>query len=132
MRKLFILATTWFWFALLAFWLGSRIAPDPAPQPVANVTAPERLAQRSLQRIALADIARHATPTDCWMAINGAVYDLTRYLPEHPSRPEIIQPWCGKEASEAYRTKMRGRPHSAAAERLLADYRIGLLTDPPL
>lgn len=43
------------------------------------------------------------------LAINGQVYDLSAYLPEHPSKPDIILPWCGKEASEAYRTKTRGR-----------------------
>lgn len=59
------------------------------------------------------------------MAIEGKVYDLTAYLPEHPSKPGLILPWCGKEASEAYRTKTRGRTHSARADQLLAKYEVG-------
>ncbi len=66
------------------------------------------------------------------MAIRGQVHDLGAYLPEHPSRPDIVLPWCGKEATEAYETKTRGRRHSAAADAMLASYRIGILaTDKP-
>jgi cytochrome b involved in lipid metabolism len=56
------------------------------------------------------------------------VYDFTAYLPGHPADPAVIQPWCGKDASEAYRTKTRGRPHSPYADTLLPRYRIGALT----
>ena len=44
------------------------------------------------------------------------------------SDPAAILPWCGKDASEAYRTKTRGRPHSPYADTLLPKYRIGALT----
>ena len=64
------------------------------------------------------------------MAIERTVYDLTRYLPEHPSRSGIVEPWCGKEATEAYRTKMKGRPHSPEAGQLLTQFRIGVLEAP--
>ena len=59
------------------------------------------------------------------MAIRGGVYDLSAYLPEHPSRPELVLPWCGKEATEAYNTKTKGRPHSPYSDELLNKYRIG-------
>jgi cytochrome b involved in lipid metabolism len=64
------------------------------------------------------------------VAIDLAVYDVSRYLPEHPSRSGIVEPWCGKEATEAYQTKMKGRPHSPEADELLARYRIGTLARP--
>ena len=79
----------------------------------------------------LAEVGRHALESDCWMAIDGQVYDLTSYLPDHPSKPSIILPWCGKEASEAYRTKSKGRAHSPAADQLLPGYRIGRLENEP-
>lgn len=62
------------------------------------------------------------------MAIDGSIYDLTPYLPDHPSKPSIILPWCGKDASEAYRTKTKGRSHSPEADQLLVNYRIGALS----
>jgi cytochrome b involved in lipid metabolism len=82
--------------------------------------------------VGAAELARHASGADCWMAIRGAVYDLTRYLPDHPSEPEIIEPWCGREATRAYETKLRGRPHSARADEMLERLRIGIAASAPL
>ncbi len=75
----------------------------------------------------LAEVARHASQDDCWMIIAGEVYDFSAYLPKHPSNPRYVLPWCGKEASEAYRTKTTGRSHSSRADQLLPAYRIGRL-----
>jgi len=61
------------------------------------------------------------------MIIAGEVYDFSAYLPKHPSNPRYVLPWCGKEASEAYRTKTTGRSHSSRADQLLPAYRIGRL-----
>lgn len=119
-RRLFLLATGVFWIGVLVFWLAGR-GGEPRP-PVPPTTA---LAARALS---LAEVAAHAVPEDCWMAIDGQVYDVSAYLPEHPSRPAIVLPWCGREASEAYRTKGKGRPHSPDADRLLATFRIGRLS----
>ena len=113
MRRLAYFATVTFWLLVLAFWAGGRLAPPPAP-----AAAVER-------GIALAEVARYDQPEDCWMVIRGGVYDVGAYLPEHPSRPALVLPWCGKEASEAYATKGKGKPHSAAADALLEEYRIG-------
>lgn len=114
MRRLFYAGTAIFWMAVGAFWLSSRLTPSSQPP-----------GPQMARRISLDDVARHNTPDNCWMAINGQVYDVTGYLPEHPSRPSIILQWCGREASEAYRTKTKERPHSPNADRLLSDYWIG-------
>ena len=128
MRKIFFAATGLFWAAVMAFAVAGTATPT-APAPSPPVTAPAA-AKPSEKRFALAEVARHATETDCWMAINGVVYDLTAYLPEHPSRPSVVLPWCGKEATEAYKTKTKGRPHSPEADQLLPTYRIGVLDKP--
>jgi cytochrome b involved in lipid metabolism len=75
----------------------------------------------------LAEVAEHPRESDCWIAIDGLVYDITAYLPDHPSEPELILPWCGKEATQAWRTKGKGRPHSPRASQLLEKYKIGAL-----
>lgn len=117
MRKLFFFASALFWLAILATWAAGSRAPGSAAG--AN------------RQISLEEVAQHAAAENCWMAINGAVYDITPYLPDHPSNPRIVLPWCGKEASEAYRTKTRGRPHSAEADTLLEKYRIGVVEKTP-
>ncbi len=123
-RRLFILATAVFWCGVLAFWLAGRLA-GPLPTAAQSVAQPPAPAAERL--LSLAEVAAHGVPEDCWMAIDGQVYDLGAYLPEHPSRPAVINPWCGREASQAYHTKGKGRPHSAEADQLLATFRIGRL-----
>lgn len=115
MRRLYIASTFIFWLLVAGLWLGSLWLP----------AAPERTALAAEKSYTAAELTKHATPSDCWMAIRGSVYDFSAYLPEHPSRPGLLEPWCGKEATEAYNTKNKGRPHSPYADELLARYRIG-------
>jgi len=118
-RKLFWSASAAFWIAVAGFWIGALWVPE-TQQSTATAATAER-------RIALKEIAPHAKPGDCWMAIRGGVYDFSAYIPQHPAPPAVITTWCGKEATEAYNTKTKGRPHSPYADELLAKYRIGAL-----
>ena len=120
-RQLYIASTTAFW--LVVFGLGmTSVLWNPVEQGDA---------QAQEKAITLAELAKHAAPGNCWMAIRGSVYDLSAYLPTHPSPPDIVLPWCGKEATEAYNTKTKGRPHTAYADELLQKYRIGILAKAP-
>lgn len=124
MRTAYKLMTGLFWIAVLAIWGWALLHPAaPLPEQAAVESVPPAVYTPT-------DVARHARPEDCWMIIDGRVYDISTYLPDHPSRSGIVEPWCGKEASEAYHTKGRGRSHSAGANALLAEYRIGTLGAP--
>ncbi|MBI3563805.1 MAG: cytochrome b5 domain-containing protein [Elusimicrobia bacterium] len=92
---------------------------------VAGYLSP-RTAAPSGRAVAAAELARHATPADCWIAVDGGVYAVSAYLPEHPAPPGLIEPWCGKDASAPFRDK-GGGPHSAAARAALETYRVGEL-----
>jgi hypothetical protein len=61
------------------------------------------------------EIAEHNSLDSCWKVIEGKVYDFTDYIPDHPTPPEVMERWCGKESTEAMRTKGYGRDHSPAA-----------------
>ena len=118
MRKLFLSSTLVFWLAVAGFWAADLIL-SPAE---AEVTVAATDAKYSAE-----ETARHNNADDCWMIIDGQVYDLSAYVPQHPSDPAIFTPWCGKEATEAYRTKTKGRPHSPYADSLLPEFQIGAL-----
>lgn len=79
--------------------------------------------------VTLDEVARHNQPDDCWMAIHGRVYDFTAYIPKHPTAPEVMHEWCGKDATQGWTTKGHGRPHSKAAEAMLDEYAVGILAD---
>ncbi len=72
----------------------------------------------------LADVAAHATATDCWSAVNGGVYDLTAWIPQHPGGSGVIEAMCGIDGSAQFDGQHKGQGSPATA---LADYRIGAL-----
>ena len=74
------------------------------------------------------EVAKHATKSDCWMIIDDQVYDFTNYLPQHPAAPDVMLKFCGKNATEAWKSKGGiGRPHSVRAASMLEKYRQGTL-----
>jgi cytochrome b involved in lipid metabolism len=76
------------------------------------------------------EVARHDHPKDCWMAIDGQVYDVTDYLPRHPGSMDPVLPWCGREATRGWETKGNAdspRVHSRGAHYLLRRYHLGPL-----
>lgn len=78
----------------------------------------------------LADIAKHETAEDCWLAIEGGVYDVTPFIAsgKHPGGEAILQ-GCGKDATELFNTRPMGSgtPHSDKARDNLINFKIGTL-----
>lgn len=74
--------------------------------------------------ITLADIAKHSDAQSCWSAINGNVYDLTSWIPQHPGGPQAILSICGIDGSGAFNAMHGGRPRQAM---ILAGFKIGTL-----
>ncbi len=111
MRKIYVIGTLLFLLALLALYLLAR-------QPEARAVH---------VWYTLDQVAAHNRAADCWMAIHDRVYDLTDYVREHPAPPIVLLSWCGKEASHAFDTKGRNRPHSEQARQLLQRYYKGQL-----
>ncbi|KAI0824209.1 FMN-dependent dehydrogenase-domain-containing protein [Trametes gibbosa] len=51
---------------------------------------------------ALDEVAKHNSPSSCWVIIKDKVYDVTEFLPEHPGGAKIILKYAGKDATAAY------------------------------
>ncbi|KAI8674621.1 hypothetical protein NCS57_00360700 [Fusarium keratoplasticum] len=52
--------------------------------------------------IAASELARHDKKDDVWISVNGMVYNMTEFAPEHPGGAEIIYQHAGTDASAAY------------------------------
>jgi len=76
----------------------------------------------------LAEVRKHNRPADCWLAIHGTVYDVTKYVQKHLKFEFDIAPYCGTEASAYWDKKPEsGESHSRKAGMLLKKYKIGEL-----
>lgn len=92
-----------------------------------RLAPPERPAAAAERALSAEELARHGSAGDCWMAVEGGVYDVTSYVSSHPAPERVLTDWCGKEATEAFLTKGAGRPHGEEARALLETFRVGSL-----
>ncbi|KXT10661.1 hypothetical protein AC579_6340 [Pseudocercospora musae] len=56
------------------------------------------------EKIPVAEVTKHSSAEDCWIVVNGKVYDLSKFAPEHPGGPEMIWKWAGKDGTKTYNT----------------------------
>jgi Cytochrome b5-like Heme/Steroid binding domain/Bacterial Ig-like domain (group 2) len=94
------------------------------------LTFAQLFAQTPLPNYTLADVAKHATATDCWMVLyTNQVYDFTKYITQHPGGQATFLLSCGTNGS----SRFAAVSHSSAASALHAQYLIGNLvaSQPP-
>ncbi|KAI3406567.1 CYB5 [Candida oxycetoniae] len=69
------------------------------------------------------EISKHTTHDDCWVVINGRVYNVSSYIDEHPGGEEVLLDVAGSDATEAF----DDIGHSDEAHEILAKLFIGNL-----
>jgi isopentenyl diphosphate isomerase/L-lactate dehydrogenase-like FMN-dependent dehydrogenase/predicted heme/steroid binding protein len=70
-----------------------------ADKVASTATRPE---QASPPSYTLAEVAKHNTKEDCWLAVNGKVYDVTQWLTDHPGGGAIVLLSAGQDATETF------------------------------
>ena len=48
------------------------------------------------------EVGKHMIASDCWVVVDGSVYNVTDFLVEHPGGDEILIKWSGLDASEKF------------------------------
>ena len=85
---------------------------EPSTEPTAQSTG-----------ITLEEVAMHSTAQDCWTAVNGKVYDLTKFVNQHPGGAGNITQICGRDGTSAFNGQHRGQdtPVSTLGNYLIGD-----------
>jgi len=69
------------------------------------------------------DVSKHNQPDDCWIIIEDNVYDVTKFLDDHPGGRDILLECAGTDCT----TDFRDVGHSVDARNYLIKYKIGVL-----
>lgn len=77
-------------------------------------TANASAKKAEIPNITMEQLQEHSTEDDCWIAINGKVYDLTEFAEEHPAGPESIIELAGQDGTEAF--------EAVHSEKILEDF----------
>ena len=73
------------------------------------------------------EVARHNKADDCWVVIDGFVYDVTFFLPNHPGGEDVIRANAGKDVSAVF-----GPLHAKGTleKNIPEEYQLGPLSKP--
>ncbi|XP_027759490.1 cytochrome b5 isoform X2 [Myiozetetes cayanensis] len=69
----------------------------------------------------LEEVAKRNSNRETWLVIHGRVYDVTRFLEEHPGGEEVLLEQAGRDATESFEDV----GHSTDAREMLKQYYIG-------
>lgn len=69
----------------------------------------------------LEEVSEHNHSRDCWLVIGGKVYDVTKFLEDHPGGDEVLLSATGKDATDDFEDV----GHSTSARAMMDEYYVG-------
>jgi hypothetical protein len=114
---------------------GAVPTPTPTPKPAASVTptasatpvvtpTPTPTPTPTVAGYTMAQVRANNTARSCWSAIDGFVYDLTRWISSHPGGSGAILFLCGTDGTNAFKGQHENQSRPAIR---LDGYKLGPL-----
>jgi predicted heme/steroid binding protein len=98
----------------------------PSPERPAAAPLP---AEPALREVTRSELSRHIDEESLWIAIDGAVYDVSEYSKRHPGGPAILFAYAGRDVSAAF---WQQNGHQTDVVRaMLAKLRVGRMVRVP-
>lgn len=103
---------------------GGKAEKKPEKKVAVKETAKVKKAAVGKETFTLEEIATHNKQEDCWIIVNGKVYDVTSYIDEHPGGTSILNN-AGADSTEGF----KGPQHPASVWDVLDLYYIGKVAE---
>ena len=94
--------------------------------PLGGAKSTARAVAPSANAYTPAQVAKHDSPDDTWVSVDGAVYDITHWIGKHPGGSIPLRQYAGRDMSDAFRA-YHG-PNGQAARTLRSCF-VGELVD---
>jgi len=113
-------------------WDGAGSAPvvtasgDAAPAPAVEAEQATSAGPDTTTEISWEEIKKHTSEDDCWIVVEGKVYSLAEFLPDHPGGKKAPLIYAGKDATEEF--MMLHKPE--LLEKYAKEYQVGVCTTP--
>ncbi|KAE9554054.1 hypothetical protein FO519_002750 [Halicephalobus sp. NKZ332] len=78
-----------------------------------------------MKNLTRAEVARHNSSKSTWIIIGNKVYDVTKFLDEHPGGCEVLLEKAGEDRTEAFEDV----GHSTDAREMRETYLVGEIVD---
>lgn len=91
-----------------------EVSANPAPNDNTNIKIYTQV-----------QVAEKSSKSSCWTIINGDVYNITSYVPNHPGGEEEIIKICGKDGSNLFAKPMEHK--EGGASNTLDKFKVGTL-----
>merc|ERR1719324_1820520 len=95
--------------------MASDQATEPEPEPTEDC--------KGRPFMSMADVESHNTQEDVWMVIHDKVYNVTKYLDDHPGGEEVLMDRAGQNATMDFEDV----GHSKDARKQLDKFEVGEL-----
>ncbi|KAL2319239.1 hypothetical protein Fmac_028208 [Flemingia macrophylla] len=69
----------------------------------------------------LAEVSQHNHAKDCWLVIHGKVYNVTKFLEDHPGGDDVLLSSTGKDATNDF----EDIAHSTSAVAMMDEFYVG-------
>lgn len=100
--------------------------PSPPAEPTPTPTDAETTTPEESGTYTMAEVEANDSAESCWAVIDGAVYDLTEWIAQHPGGADRILGLCGTDATTAFSNQ---HGDAETPNQQLERFRIGELTE---
>ena len=75
------------------------------------------------------EFIKHNSKESCWVLMDKYIYDVTKFLSDHPGPYQTLFKCCGKDCTKGYADKGIGEPHSDKSNKMRDKMLVGILKE---